>query len=244
MSLPHSVWTCYRALHGSVADDSAALATWLTPAELAELAHWRDAARRQQWLQARRLAKQLVQHATGSSSLLAVQVLSRDERGLGVEPRVLVTSTGANQCQQATWSLSISHSRCGLLLGLAPADDFRLGVDLVELSADHSHLERMWFSNRERRLLAGKGQARTATLWAIKEAVYKAVNQGQSWSPRDVEILSLDGDQVACTYRGQLLDDLHTEIRHVDGHVAVCICLSSTRQQLVSHSTPFAVLCS
>ena len=244
MSLPHSVWTCYRALHGLIADDSAALVTWLTPAELAELAHWRDAARRQQWLQARRLAKQLIQHASGASSLLAVQVLSRDERGLGVEPRVLVTSTGANQGQQATWSLSISHSRCGLLLGLAPADDFRLGVDLVELSADHSHLERMWFSDRERRLLAGKGQARTATLWAVKEAVYKAVNQGQSWSPRDVEVLAIGPDHVDCTYRGQRLHDLRSEIQQVDGHVAASVCLPASGRQTSLNTTTTAVLCS
>jgi phosphopantetheine--protein transferase-like protein len=244
MSLPHSVWTCYRPLEARLSDDAAALADWLTRAELAELARWRDAARRQQWLQGRRLAKQLIQHATGASSLLAVQVLSRDARGLGIEPRVTVNASDADQ-QTTDWRLSISHSRRGLLLAVSPATAYRVGVDLVESAPSDEHFERTWFTARERRLLAGDRASRLALLWAIKEAVYKAANRGRSWSPRDVEVLAVDGDLVTCSYRGLALDFLKTDIRQLDGHTAVCACLpADCDHDSFSPATRSMALCS
>jgi hypothetical protein len=73
---------------------------WLAPSEQAELALLRDASRRRQWLAGRWVAKQLVQDATGETDLTKIEILTRNDRRQGVQPRILVRS------QDLPWSLS------------------------------------------------------------------------------------------------------------------------------------------
>ncbi len=90
---------------------------------------------------------------------------------------------------------------------------------------DDAGFRRLWFADAEQRWLAADPVRRTATLWALKEAVYKAVNAGESWDPRSVEIQADGAEDFRCLYRGLPLANLALSVCDLDGHVAVIVRL-------------------
>src|SRR4051812_20747104 len=158
------------------------LADWLSSAELAEFARLRDANRRQQWLAGRWVGKELV----GETYCVAaeeVQILSRDEQQRSVRPRIYVDN------QQVECSLSLSHSEVGALAVLVSSNGLSAGVDLVGAVPCNPGFQQLWYTAGERRWLQQDTRQRTALLWGLKEAVYKACNRGESWTPKAVEML-------------------------------------------------------
>ncbi len=91
------------------------------------------------------------------------------------------------------WSLSIAHTRRGALAALGCLPGVSLGIDLVEPRQYGSGFADVWFTPAERRWLPAAGSRGQAILWAIKEAAYKAVNAGESFDPRLIEIAACPG---------------------------------------------------
>ena len=177
-----SVW------HASIADCLDRLpvdvSVWLSAVERTELARLSHRGRRDQWLAGRWVAKQLVAGPIKPQALADLRIISRDGRRRGVKPELWLGSL------KLDWSLSISHSDRGVLAALAASDEIWVGVDLAaEIPASES-FDRAWFSPTERRWMAIDRRHRATTLWGVKEAVYKAVNTGDSWEPRDVEAIA------------------------------------------------------
>jgi phosphopantetheinyl transferase (holo-ACP synthase) len=69
-------------------------------------------------------------------------------------------------------------------------------------------------------------QRRIATLWALKEAVYKASNAGEAFVPRQVEIVPQGSDGFRCLYRGLPLASVSLAVRDLDDHVAAVVEIS------------------
>ena len=184
---------------------------WLSTREQAEFALWRDERRRRGWLTSRVLAKQMLGDTAGAAAM-NFEILSRDE--LGRVNRPLVWRAGA----RLPWSLSISHSDRSVLVGLAPSDDVTIGVDLTQEQAFSPSVAETWFTPAER---AWYRQANSrqigAYIWSAKEALYKALSDGESFAPLEFEVLA-DGQ---CRHRGELLCDCRVQSWMIDGHLAV-----------------------
>ncbi len=227
-------------------------AQWLAESERAEAARIAHSARREQWLAGRWLAKRLVLREVPKAQLVDVQILARDERGRGVRPQIVLAGRPLER------TLSISHSDLGVLVALATRQDWSVGIDLADLrsgdAADRAARDsessaaahpsvagfrRLWFTPSEQAWLTADPERRTATLWALKEAVYKACNRGESWEPRQVEIEPLAGWRFAARYRGLPLVGLTLAASDLDGHVAAVAQLPlSTPKQ---HCSPAAI---
>lgn len=203
------------------AADARSARAWLTAAEQAELGRLTDPVRRGQWLAGRWAGKRLLQRelGTGATGLGNIQISTRDERGRGSRPRITVAGRSLG------WSLSISHSERGVLVALAAADDCSLGVDLAAKQVRSPGFLRLWFSPTERRWLAADPARRTAIVWAMKEATYKACQSGEGWCPRAIEVQALARHRFACLYGERLLRPLWTDVLEIDDQIAALVCL-------------------
>ena len=72
---------------------------------------------------------------------------------------------------------------------------------------------------------------RTATLWGIKEAVYKACQLGNGWTPRDVVVWPRAGGGFRCFYRGIAIDGLQLEVAQIDRQMAVVASVAHSAQR-------------
>jgi len=212
----------YARLSQCAVERCVVLRDWLSLAERAELDCLGHDVRRRQWLAGRWLAKQLIRRAIGGVSLPDIQLLARDERGRGVRPRIRVPG------RKLPWSVSISHSEHGVLVALAASESLSVGVDLADLRPDRAArfgagFRRLWFTPCEQRWLDVDPPRRIATLWALKEAVYKACNAGESFFPQQIEIVPLESDGFRCRYRGLPLEPISLNVCDLDGHVAAVV---------------------
>lgn len=215
---PHPLVIRYSAGGRWLDDQLACPGEWLSSAEQSELALLRNPPRRLDWLRGRWVAKQLIRQATGIARLADIGILTRSESGLGIRPRIFVAGG------ELPWSLSISHTLHGALAGLARSSEYAVGVDLVHGTARGSGFRQLWFSRGEQRWLQEAPSRRTTVLWALKEAVYKACNQGEPWRPQQIEVLP-SGDRFHCSYRGKSLCSLGIEVRSLDRHIAAVVCV-------------------
>lgn len=170
----------------------------LSDAERAELAHWRNAQRREEWILARALARQVITEELGESS--AIGIFSRDGQGRSVRP--IVTIAG----QQLPLSLSISHTRRAVLVALCGVD-VSIGADLVPCAPLGNGLMDFWFDEQENRLAKNGGALEACRLWAAKEAVYKAANENDPFAPRRISLARGPDGEFRSTYRGVALGD-------------------------------------
>lgn len=193
-------------------------ANWLSDAEIREWVRLRDYDRRLQWLQGRWLSKQLIQ-TVSQADLGDIQILTRDEQQRGVRPIIYVHS------QPQAWSLSISHCAAGVIAALIPHDDLSLGVDLVGQVPTNAGFQKLWFTTEERRWLQNDPPRRSAILWGMKEAIYKACNAGEGWIPRAIQTVPNQDGSFACSYHGIPLHGLLQQITHQDEHTAVIVCV-------------------
>lgn len=192
---------------------------WLSQREQSELAQWHDETRRRGWLLSRILGKRLIVEAS-LAELHRIEILSRDADGRVNRPCLWSDGTALR------WSLSISHSERGVLVALAATDGATIGVDLTPEQSFSQRIADLWFTPAEQAWHRAANSRRIgAYIWAAKEALYKAVSDGESFVPRDFEILA-DG---ACRYRGVPLADCQLQSWTIDGHLAVLTVVRSAR---------------
>lgn len=180
---------------------------WLTPREQSVYAGLRDPARRRAWLAGRVVAKRLVCDRLRSESKpirpTEIEIDSGDGRARRQRPRVILDG------RPLDWRLSIAHSGRSLLVALAGSGQPSVGVDLLEPTESRPGFVELWFTNRERRWLAAGGHS-WYVAWAIKEAAYKAANQGEPFRPQAFEVLPAPGGGFACLLGGHQPTMLHS----------------------------------
>jgi phosphopantetheinyl transferase len=212
----------YRRYHSLREFDDLCMArdpSWLTAGERAELGWWRDGNRRRASLAGRMLTKELVAYHVGATYRREeVEILSRDETNRGKRPRI--------RCQgiEQPWSVSISHSDSGVLAALCVTEGMRVGVDVARGEALTDGFVRLWFTPAEQAWLRETDCLSIAGfIWAAKEAVYKACNNGESFSPREVEVLPHE----RCSYRQLPLGDYSLRSWSIDGQIAVMVIVAT-----------------
>ncbi len=189
--------------------------SWLSPRERAELAAWREPGRRSAWLMARMLGKQLIgENLADAVDPATVEILSRDAAGRSVRPRIW--RGGGEQ----PWSLSITHTARGALAALCVTRGVRLGIDITDCDNLSDGFTRLWFTPAEQRWLRATDCPSIACfIWAAKEAVYKACNEGEGFAPRDVEVLGHN----RYAYRQMPLAGCRVKSWTIDGQLAVIV---------------------
>jgi phosphopantetheinyl transferase len=83
-------------------------------------------------------------------------------------------------------AISVSHTARGVLAAVSLEAEVSLGVDLVEPAKSRQTLH--WtFSPDELHWLAATPGNHAEQLWALKEALYKACQRGEGFSPQNIE---------------------------------------------------------
>jgi len=172
---------------------------WLSGSECAELARYRHAERREAWLAGRLLSKQLMtaENISCVSDYRAIEILSIDVCGKGTRP---IVSVGG---RIRDWSLSISHSETAVFVALSQTPGLGVGVDLTPIQEYRPGFLKTWFTSGERQQVRIMGSRRAAEVWAVKEAVYKASNTGETFVPRRIDVLAGPSGRFFCRYDGQ-----------------------------------------
>ena len=206
----------------------------LTPAERRERDRWHDTNRRNAWLAGRRMSKQLIAEVLecgvrsaefDTSNSARIEILSRDERGRGVRPVVTVDGT------LFPLSLSISHSTQGMLVAAATQPGVTIGVDLVIPSEVRPKSLQTWFTAGERDRFDTADVYESATVWAIKEAVYKACHDGESFAPRQIEIFRRSQGRYNCKLEGDDNKVREITVSEIDGQIAVVVLAGESRAE-------------
>jgi phosphopantetheinyl transferase len=187
--------------------------SWLSERERTEFAAWREPRRRNAWLLARMLGKQLIaENLFEMHDPTSIEILSRNSEGQSVRPRAWCGGV------EQPWSLSISHTERGVLAAVCAAERSSVGVDMTDCDNVSDGFIRLWFTPAEQSWLRETDCRTTACfIWAAKEALYKACNDGEGFAPRDIEVLPHE----RYTYRQMPLTDCELKSWTIDGQLAV-----------------------
>jgi phosphopantetheinyl transferase len=227
--LSRKMWVQYHAFESLSSFGEPHANDWLSDAERREAERYRDEARLRQWLAGRFVAKQLLneQLLPWSTDWRDVEILSRDGAGRAVRPVVHV------QRHPMPWCVSISHSARGVLVAVSIDPAIRMGVDLAEMEELNQKSLVFWFTARERQRLREGNARRSAVCWAIKEAVYKAVNTGESFVPKKFEVFPRDKSLYECHHEGKSLKGRSLlSVWEVDDHIAVTAIVAESAEAL------------
>lgn len=223
------------ALRASLAE---ACDGWITSAERRDWEAIGDTRRREQWLWGRWLAKQLLRdsNAFAGADAHSIEIFTpRDQQNRSLRP--VVSFRGKEQhC-----SLSLSHTERAALAAVSVDRGVSVGVDAVligapcERSFDGGFLT-TWFTSREQRRLASAGPRDIATVWAVKEAVYKALHQGEPFAPRRIEVDMQVAGPPVCRYGElDLRDACRARVEQAADHVLAVVAV--IRDRLIEVST-------
>jgi len=189
-------------------DDAGGRAVYdqLGPREQAEYARYTHPARRRVWRLGRIMCRELLREAAGDTldAVASIEILSRDDHDDHVRPTVFLR--GEQEPQLATHlnslPLSIAHFNDAVCVALSTDPQLGVGVDLVEATELGDGFQQTWFSPDERQLVAEGDSSTAVTLWAVKEAVYKAVNNGEQFRPKEIEVQRDATGRYRCSVRG------------------------------------------
>ena len=183
--LSRNLWVRYQSFENLKPAWETEPQGWLSEAERRECERYRDQSRLPAMAR-RALAGE--RSALPSNSCLGppsggrLKFSPATAQGRAVRPLVQVEQ------KPQPWHVSISHSRRGVLVGVSLNPAIRVGVDLAEPEDLNPQSLVFWFSAKERRMLRTGDARQAAACWAVKEAVYKAVNTGESFVPRKFEV--------------------------------------------------------
>lgn len=198
-----------------VADDPAALDSWLSPAERAEAAR-RGERGRPGHLAGRVAAKRAVAGALRAAGLAAPALvdveIANDEHG-----RPVAVVQARTDLSVSPVEVSIAHAgRTGVAMAaLRHTGDTAVGIDLEPVEERSSRFERLTLTNAERVLPPVPGDDRSTwltRLWTAKEAAAKASGLGLQGRPKAFEVTERAGR--ALHVAGRWVD---TDVITVDG---------------------------
>ena len=160
-------WTGTGACLKFVKVDGLEAGDSLSPAEALRYSAFRMEKRRSEWLAGRLAAKELLAVASGEKKLASFEITT--------------DRLGRPACGGAL--LSISHSNGWALAALKPGSSF-LGADLEKIEPRHPAWYADYFHASE---LPVPDPSAATRLWAIKEAVMKALGLGLAADPLDIK---------------------------------------------------------
>jgi phosphopantetheinyl transferase (holo-ACP synthase) len=207
----------------------------LSAAEREVLKRLKEPRRRRTWLCGRLCLKELSlssirESRWRGSSLRAdqIEIHSLDILGRPTRPRVIIDG------RLQPWNVSIAHTERSVLAALSFSAELSVGVDLTTVGAMSDGFRGLWLTAAERRWCDGGSDPHLAsTLWAVKEAMYKAVNRGESFAPAAVEV-ARDSDGYTCAYKNRRIPRAPAvRVSERDGEVAAVVAVDARRMEAI-----------
>jgi 4'-phosphopantetheinyl transferase EntD len=87
------------------------------------------------------------------------------------------------------WNISLSHSDRIVSSAVIPSGNGNIGIDLVDLASLSNDPLKYWLTFTEGKRAVD--QLSMGILWSLKEAIYKATNDGNPFRPRLVDTAAL-----------------------------------------------------
>lgn len=206
---------------------------WLSHGEQEIYKDLRNPSRRRNWLLGRIATKQLISEASGSAEISLVsdprriEIFSRDERGRGARPRVYIDG------RMQRHALSIAHTEKSVVVALALEDGTVPGIDVTPVQTQSDGFLQLWFTPAEQEHVSQADPDQRAriisTIWAMKEAYYKATNVGLPFLPAAIEVRGIAGDFSAYQI-GMESQALPGCLHEANGEV-VALVLNAKRRQ-------------
>jgi phosphopantetheinyl transferase (holo-ACP synthase) len=164
-------------------------AGWLSAEELSCYSSFGDKPTALAWLGGRWCAKQLLCSHLGVTKLQLsrIHVQTRNGQQQGVRPWVFLDG------QLQSTKISLAHSSRLVAAVLLGNEVGEIGIDITDHDANHAAIGEFWFSDHE--VAWCEAGVSPRVIWSLKEAIYKAMNQGEPFRPRGLDIsrwLSLD----------------------------------------------------
>ena len=205
---------------------------WLSTAEAVRFEESRATAAKVRWLGGRWCAKQLVVAMVDDPAIALsdIHIESRDGQHRQVRPRVFLRG------RLQPWKLSIAHSTHGCAAAILNESTGHIGVDIATPGAvKNNRLVDYWFCDAEKKWCDAGIDA--TVLWSLKEAVYKALNRGETFRPRTINMtdwMSFSQCQHICDHDSS--DEFHLSIPR--GGSLVCRRLSQDLATFVVMAGP------
>ena len=209
---------------------------WLSPAELETLAELGDVSRRRAWFAGRMLVKRILLeellpsvHGYEVTGPADIEIVSRDGLGRAVRPRAIIGG------RQQPWRLSLAHGEDSVFAAASNDENVSVGVDLVPRAIGRRGFAECWLTSRERRAWGRLGDPlRLAENWAVKEAVYKAAGQGESFQPTSYEVLPAENG-LTCSWNGSAQFSIpRIEFFDADPHLGVLVTLHKIQSEAIA----------
>ena len=171
--------------------DQAARDHYLSPAEGGRFAELKVAKRRLEWLAVRIAAKRLLRESFfgAEAAIVPYHAISIGNDPLGA-PVVTVMGNSAPPPR-----LSLSHSAGQAVAYLAPGPEWRPGVDIEAIEARDPSFAATYFTADEQALAAADPapDACLTAIWAVKEAMLKALGIGARVDLRELQVQRQEG---------------------------------------------------
>lgn len=150
---------------------------WLSPAELTLLEAGQRIGPLDQWLAGRWFAKRLISERKtfNGVGLSEIHIESLNGRGRKTRPQVYVSG------KLVPLSLTISHADRWIAAAITPLD-WQVGIDIVCGDRLPNSFRAQWFCRNESSVHETEWSDRM--IWSLKEAWYKAANNGEAFYPR------------------------------------------------------------
>ncbi|HSI04689.1 MAG TPA: SDR family NAD(P)-dependent oxidoreductase, partial [Myxococcota bacterium] len=172
-------------IHESLAaDEKATLKRYLAPQEQARFKELKTDKRKIDWLAGRIVAKRLIResHFAHDGAIVPYSAINIVPDELGA-PQVSIAGEKAG-----TQRISISHSAGCAAAMLSVEPGVRPGIDVESVEARDPSFIRDYFTDAERAAANGRDPAHLFTaVWAVKEAVVKALGIGARVDLREIE---------------------------------------------------------
>jgi 4'-phosphopantetheinyl transferase EntD len=128
------------------------------------------------------------------------------------------------------WPLSIAHSRRAAVAVLSFNPRITVGVDIVELQPLSDGVLRAWFTADEQQWLAAAEPRERLVAWALKEAIFKALNQGEAFAPQRIAVRRNADRHYTASWNGAPLDGVcQLQTWEQDGHLLALAAASARR---------------
>jgi 4'-phosphopantetheinyl transferase EntD len=215
---------------------SKTLQNWLSAGEREVLERLRDPIRRRAWICGRLLLKQVVleevfgsKRHDGFVEPQDIEIYSLDALGRPTRPR----STVRGRLQP--WNLSIAHTEQTALVALSLTSELSIGVDVTTLGQTDDGFRGLWLTGEERRWSRRETDPfLVPTLWAIKEAMYKAANRGESFAPARIEVSPNLQGGYTCLWKGREPKKTPAvRVQAGDGEITALVALCAAKSEEV-----------
>ena len=184
---------------------------WLHELEREQLENIGSTERAESFVYGRVMSKQLIlrhwAELQSTKQPIANELFISSKDGMGRSVRPSVNWNG----RRLPIAVSISHSESSVMAVVGDARTIQVGSDITSLDVNQVSSLRLWLTDAENKHWNQDDREALLSVWALKEAIYKASNNGDRFRPRRIEVLRSD-DEYYCRIGSERKHDLRLTV--------------------------------